>query len=227
MLRACCFCLFLLVWGGVEGLQPLVRQHTLNDYSEYWQQFFWTMWGNDSLTLGTYVKIDSKNHMRNVRSYQLSEQLAFKVTKHFSCELHYSYLHSRSVVPNSLWRWQHRLELEVNPTFQLSRGWLIETRNRLEIRRLQREPKILYRLRQRTMLVIPFKGESALKAFSLYNELFYDLSTHLFTQDRICPCQLTFALPHKMELDLFFLLTVFNSNDIWRRCAVLGTQLSF
>ena len=103
---------------------------------------------------------------------------------------------------------------------------MIETRNRLEVRRVKHEPKILYRLRQRTTAIIPIEN-SMVTAFSVFNELFYNLSTHRFTQDRICPCQWTFAISEGVELDLFFLIRLFETDTGWKKSAVLGTQLNF
>lgn len=185
------------------------------------------MWERDSFALGTYVKIETRNHLENIRSMQFNEQFIWKAFQNLSLEIHYAYLHDRSITPNSPWRWQHRLELEANPLFHIGCKCLIKTRNRLEIRRVQTEPKISYRLRQRTMLIVPFENGGVLKSFSLYNELFYNVSTHLFTQDRICPFQLTFAMSDKIDLDVFFLIRFFTTNDIWQKSAVFGTQFSF
>lgn len=196
-------------------------------YREYWQELFWRMWENDKLALASYAKIDTGNHFKNIRSIQLKEQLRWKVSENFSFEFHYAYIHDRSIIPNSLWRWQHRLEIEAKYTFHLPCNWLVNTRNRLEIRRVQAEPKILYRWRQRIMLVIPFENKGSLKSFSIYNELFYDISTRLFTQDRLCPFELTFALSKALELDLFFLVRFFYADNRLRKSAVLGTQFSF
>lgn len=206
---------------------PICGLQSENDYSEYWQKIFWKMWRNDSFALGTYIKINTGNHLKNIRSLQFNEQLIWKASKNFSLEFHYAYIHGRAIVPNSPWRWQHRLELEGNRIFHIFCNSLIKTRNRLEIRRVQTEPKTLYRLRQRTMLVIPFEDMGILKSFSIYNELFYNISTHFFTQDRICPFQMTFAATDNMEMDFFFLVRIINVNDIWRRSAVLGTQFCF
>lgn len=196
-------------------------------YSEYWQKFFWTQWENDSFALGTYVKLETGNHFKNIRSMQFNEQLQWKTSKNFSLELHYAYLHNRSIVPNSSWRWQHRLELEANPKFELPCNYQIETRNRLEIRKVKNEPKTLYRFRQKTMLVLPFENAGSLKSLSMYNEIFYNISTNRFTQERVCPCQLTLAISDKMELDIFLLVRFFTTDDIWQKSAVIGTQLTF
>lgn len=104
--------------------------------------------------------------------------------------------------------------MEANRLFHLPSNCLIKTRNRLEIRRVETEPKTLYRLRQRTMLTVPFENRGILKSYSLYNELFYNISTHLFTQDRLCPCQLTFAISDRVDLDIFFLIRLFRADDI-------------
>lgn len=213
--------------GLIFLLCPICRLQGSDCYSEYWQKLFWEMWKNESFALGTYIKIDTGNHLENIRSIQINEQFLWKASQNLELELHYAYIHGRSIVPNSPWMWQHRLELEANRTFHPFCNYLIKTRNRLEIRRLQSESKTLYRLRQRTMLIIPFEGSGILKSFSIYNELFYNISTTRFTQDRICPFQITFSSSDSMEIDLFFLIRFFNSNNMWYKSAVVGTQFSF
>lgn len=213
--------------GLILLLHPICLLQGNDCYSEYWQKLFWKMWENESFALRTYIKIDSRNHLKGIRSLQFNEQLIWKASKNFFLEIHYAYIHGRSIVPNSLWRWQHRLELEVNSIFHLSCNCIVKTRNRLEIRRVQTEPKILYRLRQRTTLIFPFENKGILKSYSIYNELFYNVSTHLFTQDRICPCQLTLEMFDEVALDIFFLIRFFTTDDIWRKSFVLGTQFSF
>jgi hypothetical protein len=213
--------------GLIFLLRPICQLQSHDCYSEYWQKLFWKMWENKSFILGTYIKIDTGNGFKSIRSLQFNEQFIWKASNNFFFEIHYAYIHGRLIVPNSPWRWQHRLELEANPIFQLPWNCLVKTRNRLEIRRVQTEPKILYRLRQRTMLVIPFEKEGVLKSYSVYNELFYNVSTHLFTQDRICPCQLTFAISDEIDLDVFFLVRFFTANHIWGKSVVLGTQFNF
>lgn len=206
---------------------PFFQIYSNDWYSEYWQRFFWKMWECGPFSLGTYADIKTGNHLKNVRFLEFSEQLFYKASEDFSLEFHYTYIHSRSVVADSPWKWQHRLEFEGNRTFHLPGKNLIQTRNRFEIRKIQNTPKIQYRLRQQTMLVVPIENCGRLKSFSIFNELFYNLSTHLFNQDRICPCQLTFALSEKADLEVFFLVRFFLKNDIWLRSAVFGSQLKF
>jgi hypothetical protein len=181
----------------------------------------------ESCALRTYAKLETGNHFKNIRSYKICEQLIWNLTEKFSTEFHYAYIYDRSIIRNSPWHWQQRLELEANFSIPLSCKSFIKTRNRLEIRKLEREPKIHYRLRQRTMLVFPLENKGALKSFSMYNELFYDLSTQRFSQDRICPFQFTYLVSKKIDLDLFFLIHFFHTNTSWKKSGVIGTQLSF
>jgi len=195
-------------------------------YSEYWQKLFLTMWKTESFQLGTFVRIDTDNHMVNIRSVQISEQMAFNVSKEFTFEFHYTYIHGHALVPHADWQWQHRLEIEGNRTFYFSNGNKISTRNRLEIRKLENNPVIQYRLRQLTMFTMPLE-KGHLKLFSVYNEVFYDLTHHRFTEDRLYPCQFTFAVNERVKIDLFFMMRYYFSASHWHRSAVLGTQLIF
>lgn len=196
-------------------------------YSEYWQQFFWKTFEKDALSLRTFIRIDSKNHARNIRSFQINEQLAWKLSNRWNLQIHYAYVHGRDIVSHSSWIYQNRLELEINRTFFALNGCMIDTRNRLEIRRLQGEPKTNYRLRQRTTFMVPFDNRGALKFFSADNEIFYDINNHYFTQDRLCPVKLTFELSKETSVDVFFMFRFFHHDTMWHKDAVFGTQLNF
>lgn len=206
---------------------PVLQLHSENWYSEYWQRLSWEIFERNEFSMKLYGEFRTGNKFRNIYYLHLTDQLAYKVSENLKLELHYTYIHSRSVVPDSLWNWQHRLELEVNPSFQLSKSNLIATRNRLEIRKIQTDSKIQFRLRHRTMLIFPIENRGCLKAYSLHNEIFYDFSIDRFSQNRFCPINLTFALSEKVDFDLFCLLQIFISQNIWRRNAVIGTQFSF
>lgn len=195
-------------------------------YSEYWQRFFWNMWECGQFGLRTYVDIRTRNHLQSVRHFEISEQLFYEASKNITLEFHYTYAYGRSVVAHSPWHHQHRLEFEANRIFDFHK-YLIATRNRFEIRKRQNNPKIEYRLRQRTMLVFPIEEMGRLKSFSIYNEIFYNLSTHLFSQNRFYPFQLNFIVSDQVDLDVFFMIGIFFSENAWRRNIVIGTQLNF
>ncbi len=174
-----------------------------NWYSEYWQQFFWKAYETEYVGVRTFVRIESGNHWKNVRSIFLSEQLVYKVNKDVALEVHYSYIHGHPLSSPS-WRWQQRLELEANKIFHLPCNSQIITRNRIEFRwREKSKPQPDVRFRHRAMFLLPLNTGTALKAFSCFNELFYDITRKYFDQDRICPCQLTFGISDKVELDLY------------------------
>lgn len=196
-------------------------------YSEYWQKLLWTMWENDSFAIRTFMRYDTANHYKSWRAVQINEQFAWKASDDLTLELHYAYLHNRSIVAHSPWRWQNRIELEANRKFHPSCHFEIRTRNRLEIRRVENEPKTLYTFRQQTMLFFPIENAGRLKAYSFYNEVFYDISTSRFIQDRLYPIQLTFALSDKVQLESFFMIRFFLHSDVWKKSAVLGTQFAF
>ena len=185
------------------------------------------MWKSDTFAVNTFMRFDTKNHYKGWRSIQINEQFAWKASKDLTLEIHYAYLHNRSIVSNSPWRWQNRLELEINPKFHPSSHFEIRTRNRLEIRRVEKEPKTLYTFRQQTMVYFPIDTTSSLKAYSFYNEVFYDLSTSRVTQNRLYPIQLTFTLSDKVEFEAFFMIRFFLHADTWKKSGVLGTQFAF
>lgn len=198
-----------------------------NWFSEYWQQFSWKAYESDHFDAKTFLRIETGNHMKNTRALLLSEQFVYKVNKDVSLGANYSYIHGHPLT-DPTWRWQHRLELEVYKIFRLPWNFQIITRNRLEIRWRQnqiRNPDSRYRLR--AMFLFPLKDVKPLKAFSFFNEVIFIFSRDFFEQARICPCQLTFEITKKIDLDIFFMIRLIDENNTLIKSALLGTQLSF
>lgn len=208
-------------------LLSISRVYAHDWFTEYWQRLYYKTGECGRYELGTYAELRTKDHWKGFRFVMLSEQLKYNACKNLALELHYTYFHSANVVPKSPWRWTHRLEVEVNPTFDIDPKLKIRTRNRLEIRRIEKTPRIQYVFRQRTAFVVPLENMGRLKSYTLHNELFYDFATHLFNQDRFSPCQLNFEITKEVNLDVFVLLQFFIHNTIWHRSFILGSQLNF
>ena len=196
-------------------------------YSEYWQKLFWTPWENETYAIHTFMRFDTKNHYKGWRAIQINQQFAWNASSDLTFEIHYAYLHNQSIVTPASWRWQHRIELESNRTFHPSSRFEIRTRNRLEIRRVEKDPKTQYHFRQQTTLYFPIKNAGSLKAYSFYNEAFYDIRSGCVIQDRLYPIQLTYALSHTVDFEAFFMVRFFLNEDRWKNSAVLGTQFAF
>lgn len=196
-------------------------------YSEYWQQFQWKTYSSDRFEVRSFARLETENHWQHLRAFLLSEQLAYKKNKDTSLEFHYTYIHGHSLI-SPIWGWQHRLEFEFNHIFRLLCDNQLITRNRLELRwRENSRPRPDLRFRHRTTYFVPLKTSIGLKAFSLSNEIFYDISKGDFTQDRICPCQLTFGVAENVDLDVFLMLRLLVQGDQLCKSVLLGTQLNF
>lgn len=220
---------FYLVLSLLLVFAPFRSLHSKNTFSEYWQELTISMWKSGPYQLFTYARYETANHWHDIRSYHLSEQFSYQVCDDLSLWANYRYVHSRNIVPDSRWRWQHRLELEANPVFHPFLDVALKTRNRLEIRKLENTPEIRYRIRQRTMFTFPIKNVEWLKEFSVSNEIFYDLTLphHRFRQDRFCPAMFTFPICDKVDLDVFLFIRFFINQDIWRRSYVVGSNIRF
>jgi hypothetical protein len=206
---------------------PILSLWGNNTFSEYWQRASWEMWRLGRVSSAIYAEIRTHNHMKNIRLFQISEQLAYHVSDQFRLEVHYTYINSRSVFPGSLWRWQHRFEFEANRDFLFENNVRVITRNRFEIKREQRDPKTEYRFRQRTWLRIPIENCGKLKAYSMINEVFYNILTHYIYQDRVTPVNLTFELAEKFTCDMFFMVQFYTGPVNRGRAMVLGSQFNF
>lgn len=201
--------------------------HRQDDYTEYWQSLFKSVPTKGPVKFALFSELRSRDQFDGLRFIMVSAQLAYPVNEYLTTEAHYTYIHSKPVVPNMIWRWQQRLELEANITFLLCKKMQLKTRNRLEIRKLKDLPQIRFRFRQRTMLSIPVENMWRIKEFSIYNELFYDFFNKLFEQNRFYPWQITIELSEKSSLEAYLLWQVFFENKAWRRNYTIGTRLLF
>ncbi len=197
-------------------------------YSEYWQRMLWNVWSNPCLSFSLYGEIETGNHFKDIRYYHISAQFTHQLSNRISLGLNYTYIYSRPLIDeDGPWKWHQRLEFDLNRIFHVWARNYISTRNRLEVRKIEGNPQIGCRLRQRTMLVIPIKGRGWLKEYDCYNEIFFDIPKHRVVRDRICPIDLTFALSKTTELDVFTLLELFEEQGIWYKSFILGSQVTF
>ncbi len=220
--RKLLFLLFLL---------PLLATHCLygsiND-TEYWQYFNYDNWKCGKCRLFSVGEMRFNHHLSTLYYGRLTEGTAYQALSWLDLEAHYSFIYYKDPGATHFIN-VSRLELEANPSLQFSNGVKLIWRNRLELLKKQAIPGIQSLFRQRLKAVFPISNHGSLVSFSCYDEVYYDLDTHQFTQNRLVPLALTFALSSRATLELFFMIRHFysSSSDRWYRNVVFGSEVKF
>jgi len=79
------------------------------------------------------------------------------------------------------------------------------------------------------MMIYPLEECGKLVAVKWGDEVYYDFDTTKFTQNRLIPLELTFALSPHTTVDLFFMIRNFFSfsSHKWYRSFVVGSEVCF
>ena len=121
---------------------------------------------------------------------------------------------------------QFRLELELNPHFNLTPHLTLKWRNRLEWRWNEAQTFTTHRSRQRLQLAWTFpRLLGSLTRLFISNEWLTDLHRLQQTECRLIPLGLTFYLGSQPDLDLFYMIASNRSQAAWAHEFILGTYL--
>lgn len=194
---------------------------------EYWQNGIWTQAKNNVFRLYAVVELRA-NKMSKFYHLKLGENIAYHALPNLDLELHYSYLYTKSFGASSF-KNRNRLELEINPSAPISDAALVKWRNRLEWIKVQGDSKIYTVFRHRTAIIFSLENWGKLTSFRMSDEVFYDFAANKFTQNRLIPMQLSFALSKHTSLDVFFMIRrVFSFGlNQWYGSYILGSEFSF
>jgi hypothetical protein len=200
-----------------------------SDYDfEYWQTIEATNWENNCYRIYTNGEARLNHDITRPYYYRLSECFAYHATPNLDLEVHYTFVYNKSRGASHFTNKQ-RIEFESDATFQLYRDTVLKWRNRFEIIKKQSDSKIEYVAREKFKIVIPVENWGSISSVVLWDEFYYDLQTHFFTQNRFVPFSLTFDLTCHTSLNAYVMVRNFQNSTTkkWYRSLVLGTEIDF
>lgn len=198
--------------------------HASNWDIEYWQYFTKTQLDCSLFKVYMTGLVRLDRDITRFYYYRISEDFSYKALCWLDLEAHYSFIYSKPRGASSFTT-KNRLELEINPTLYFDNGVQWRWRNRLDIVKIQHTSEIQYVLRERLLIRIPLCGTKVF-AYTLYDEVFYDLDQKKITENRFVPMELSLGLC-LVDLYLFVMMRNFYSVDQWYKSYVLGTNLRF
>ncbi len=193
---------------------------------EYWQYLHWNMYEGCRVHLYTLGEFRLNKYAAHLYYGKISECLSYQPHSNLQLEAHYSYIQSKNR-GSAHFTNKNRLEFEINPSLTTDCGLTIAWRNRLDLIKKQGISKVQSVFRHR--LLLQYEPNLDWPSLSLHSsdEVYYDLNTHKFTQNRFIPIAVQMELNTKLTLDIFLMVRNFYTSNHWYRSFLLGTELSF
>lgn len=194
--------------------------------SEYWSSVTSTTFNNQKFRLYTRAQLRFNKDVSELSRMELTEGISYQATSKLNLEAHYTYIYSKSWSAKHF-KSTHRLELEANPSLSVKDKLIVAFRNRIEFLKEQKISPIRYIFRQLTKVTFPLKNFGRMTSFNITNEVFYNLSTRYFSQNRFSPLGITLNLDKGLDIDISLMVRNYFSSDKWRRSIVFATELKF
>ena len=192
----------------------------------YWQYLVWKNWEGCNFNFYTLGELRLNKYAAHLYYGKISECLSYHPHPNLQLEAHYSYIQHKNRGSSQFMN-TNRLEFEINPSLTTDCGIQVKWRNRLDLIKNQHVSKIRSVFRHRWLLQYDLNSCSPLISFHCSDEVFYDLNTRKFTQNRFIPIAMQLELNSKLSLDLFLMIRNFYTSNHWYRSFILGTELAF
>lgn len=193
---------------------------------EYWQSVNWTNWEWDKWALYTSGAVRLNHGVSRPYYYRLSGNVAYQWLSWLDLEAHYSYISSKDR-GESRFMHKNRLEIEINPSMKFCENVSVDWRNRIEFIKKQDDSKWQYDFRHRTLVTWELARGWKLVSVQFGDEIFYDLSSKEFSENRFYPLIANFNLSKRTTLDVYVMIRNFLSSNRWYKSVVVGSEFAF
>ncbi|PIQ85052.1 MAG: hypothetical protein COV74_10670 [Candidatus Omnitrophica bacterium CG11_big_fil_rev_8_21_14_0_20_45_26] len=197
------------------------------DDAQYWSQYSIKWLDTKYVDLVNFWDVRFTDDWSHVGLWFTRQQVRINPWKHLGFNVAYTYLETEvqnAAKTQNEYKYHHRLELELNPSWNLPNDWKLSNRNRVEFRWIEDKGSDNTRFRQLWELEVPVK-KLRIESVYLNNELFYDFSTQKFNEDRITPFGVKIKVCSKAYLKLFYLIQCKKGARDWSSNQVFGTQV--
>lgn len=196
------------------------------DDFQFWPRFSLKAIDTQWVDFVHYMELRLADHVSRPKFWQTGEKLQLSPWKYLGFALGYTYLEDKltnSKTQETEYKFQHRLELEVNPQWK-SDWFSIFNRNRIEFRWIEDQGSDHPRYRQMWELEIPVKKVLFLKSIYANNEIFIDFNKRELTENRVTPAGITVRLHKNTQLKVFYMIQSKKGARDWSSNQVLGTH---
>ncbi|OGW85718.1 MAG: hypothetical protein A3C35_02255 [Omnitrophica bacterium RIFCSPHIGHO2_02_FULL_46_11] len=219
-----------LILGIFTGMLLFTPTHLwAEDDFQYWQRLQIKAIDTKHVDYITYGELRFLDDVSDFGFWQASQKLQLDPIKYLQLGVNYTYLQNEAVDTKTKkkdFKSHHRLELEINPYYQVTHWLKFKTRNRLEFRWIEDAGSDNARFRHMDELEFPLKHLGPLQSIYANNEFFVDFNRERIVENRVIPIGLTFKLYKKTTFKIFYLIQSKRGSRDWSSNQVLGSQLS-
>ncbi len=197
------------------------------DDFQYRQMITVKMLDTEKLDLSMQGQVRFNHDAQDVSFYLVSPQLKYDLAENLTLGLNYSYVNFKAFEPSAgreKFKFHHRLELEVNPHWDIGEWLLITTMNRYEFRWVEDAGSDNPRARHRTQLEFPLKHLEPVKSFYVSSEFFYDINDHRYNENWTIPLGVKFKIASKTSLSTYYMIQS-KLTDAWSTTQIFGTSI--
>lgn len=198
------------------------------DDFQYWQRLQFKAIDTKYFDFTTYGELRFAEDASDFHFWQTSQKFQFDPIKHLSLGINYTHLQEEvldSRTRKDEFKYHNRLELEINPYFNITDYVKVKNRNRMEFRWIEDRGSDNARFRHLWQVEVPIKGVLILQSVYTNDELFYDFNREQFTQNRWIPGGITLGIYKKNVLRIFYMVQSVKGRPDWSSNQILGTHV--
>lgn len=200
------------------------------DDVQYWSQYSLKAIDTKHVDYVSFWDLRFTDDLSDFSYWQATQRLIFDFIPYLSLGTNYTFLEEQvanSKTKEEEFKHHHRLELEINPHYELKK-WVhvnIKNRNRFEFRWIEDQGSDNGRFRQRWELEFPLKRIPAVKSVYINNEYFVAFNRQELNQNRVIPIGINFKIFSKAILSVFYMIQSKKGANDWSSNQIVGTHL--
>lgn len=209
--------------AGMLSSWSCAEADAANDF-QTWQWLTIRVWKTNEFRVVLYGDNRMGGNSGRQSLYIFGPRIANRVTPNWNLGAGYLFLDIQDLAART-WSHEHRLDFAVSPNLPLTEKLSLHSRNRIELRWLERTKGAIPRSRHRLQLRYRI-NRGAIESVYCNNEFLIDYRQGKYNENRLVPAGIGFRLHEHASVDLFYMLqSVRKPVGGWDMNHILGTHL--
>gem|GEM_PF-735536 len=189
-----------------------------------WQWLTVRVWKTNDFRVTLYGDNRMAEDSSRQKLFILGPRVAQRISPNWNLGAGYLFLDIHKLA-NNRWRHEHRLDFAVSPNLPITEKLSLHSRNRIELRWLERSKGAIPRARHRLQLRQRI-NKGRIESVYCNNEFLIDYRQGEYSENRIVPVGVGLRLHEHASVDLFYMLqSVRKAAGGWHNNHILGTHL--
>jgi len=174
-----------------------------NDF-QTWQWLTVRLWKTNDFRLTLYGDNRMAENSSRQKLFILGPRVAQRFHPNWNVGAGYLFLNIQEL-PTQRWKHEHRLDFALSPSVNLAPKTQLHSRNRIELRWLERTRGAIPRARHRIQLRQRI-NRGPVESVYCNNEIFIDYRQGRYSENRVVPAGIGFRLHDHASIDFFYMI---------------------